>query len=110
MHRETVEKPISQYEFRESLVRSFTNTHTHSTHRQRDIDCRLVKMELMQACVFCKIAKKSIAQPGNVFNVVLLSASKTAPALNNGTRTSRLKEMHGWLLEQNRKQDDQKEV
>ena len=63
LHRELVEKPMSQYEFRESLVRSLTNTCTRSARRQSDkinIDHRMVKMESMQACVFCKIANKEI--------------------------------------------------
>lgn len=47
----------------ESLVRSLTVTHTQPTHRPSDrinIDHRMVKMESMRACVFCKIANKEI--------------------------------------------------
>lgn len=64
LHRELVEKPMSQYEFRESLVRSLTDTCTRPACRQSsdkiNIDHRMVKMESMRACVFCKIANKEI--------------------------------------------------
>ena len=65
MNKEIVDKPMSQYLFRETLVRSLCGVHTigippvsrqgRSSTSGINVDHRLEKMGSMRQCVYCKI-------------------------------------------------------
>ena len=65
LHKECASSPLSHYEFREHLVRSLCSTNVRLSGGQTsrkstsiNIDHRLVRMDMMRQCVYCKLVTK----------------------------------------------------